>query len=462
MIVKSGSSILNKSKSVKALPKKSSDSKEFSDLLSSAQSRKKSVAKKKVLKNQTKKKVQQNDIADTSDPKTDIKKRDKKKITNEDFAKKLQPTNKSQNLLTQEKENNKNLVRSTLGLEKGRELTEQNIEGMINHKGAALKNLNSQEKPLQNPLSLNLSDNHKNTLAKSEQILEKIENQMSTSLPMQKNGKQDLTQLDKNSINPSLSQKLNFENGKVKLEAPVKIEKVSETTLSEIGGQNKVVPFSFEKSSDETGQQSQQDLQSLFSQYIEQDQGTYQSIENSQFADEMNQVQQGKSADKIENMQSIVKQARAFVDDGGGSMEIHLQPEGLGKVHLKVAVDRGQVNVEMMADNPVAKRALEEGLVDIKSVLEGQKLLVETLKVEMSPDYQKDFSDLANHTQEQENRDFAQDFLGQFQQSRDQRLGGLFDSFRSFQPGPQEPELSLNRHNPYASSGKGTALNVVA
>jgi flagellar hook-length control protein FliK len=181
----------------------------------------------------------------------------------------------------------------------------------------------------------------------------------------------------------------------------------------------------------------------------------------SAFAEEVTLAQGEGKAQKIENMQSIIKQARAVLDDGGGSMEVHLQPEGLGKVHLKVAVNDGQVNVEMMTDNQLAKKALEEGILDIKQALEGQKLLVETVKVEMSPDYQKDFSDLQDHMQEQANRDFAEQFLGQFQREREERLGGMFDAFRNFRPGADEPDLNMGR-NPYTENGKGRSINLVA
>ena len=115
-----------------------------------------------------------------------------------------------------------------------------------------------------------------------------------------------------------------------------------------------------------------------------------------------------------------------------------------------------------MLDKKRVELGIEEGLLDIKTALEGQKLLVETLKVEMSPDYQKDFSDLSNHMQEQENRDFAQQFLGQFRQGREERTGGMFDSFKNFQRNQGEPDLSLSSRNPYTENGKGRTLNLVA
>ncbi len=168
------------------------------------------------------------------------------------------------------------------------------------------------------------------------------------------------------------------------------------------------------------------------------------------------------NSEAIENMQSIVQQARTFVDEGGGSMEIHLQPEGMGKVHLKVAVEDGHVSVQMLTDNAVAKRALEESLFEIRNSLEGHKLLVDTLKVEMSQDYQKDFSDFNRNMQEQANRDFAEQFLGQFREERDQKMGGLLDGFRNYQRNAREPDMILNERNPYVEKGKGQTINLVA
>ena len=158
------------------------------------------------------------------------------------------------------------------------------------------------------------------------------------------------------------------------------------------------------------------DMNSLFG-GVKQDAQVDQST-SSTFVEAMNEVDaQGQKTDKIENMQSIIKQARAFVNDGGGAMHIELSPEGMGNVQLKVAVQDGQVNVEMLADNQKARKALEEGLTEIKGALEGHKLQVETLKVSMAQDVQSDFSDMRDHAQDQANRDFAEQFLGQLKDS---------------------------------------------
>ncbi len=317
--------------------------------------------------------------------------------------------------------------------------------------------------------SLNLSGGEKNSLGKNQKVLENpaesFENMMA-EMKMQaaaKKSQEGLANGMSSNLSGGMQTKIGAQSsskeGGLKLGAEFDLTQGGES-LSINGAQSTDgLKALSQEGGEATSDQSTTNLESMFNQYLEQD-PQVAGDDSVTFADSVKQAESGKG-EKIENMQSIIKQARAFVDDGGGTMEIHLQPEGLGKVHLKVAVQDGQVNVEMLADNMNAKRALEEGLLDIRNALEGQKLAVETLKVEMTPDYQKDFTDLANHMQEQANRDFAEQFLGQFRQEREEKFGGMFDAFRNFQPGPSEPELTLNR-NPYTENGKGRSVNLVA
>jgi flagellar hook-length control protein FliK len=328
----------------------------------------------------------------------------------------------------------------------------KNLENALNQKVG-------DENPL---LSLNLSAVDNKTLEKNKNIIADFENQLSQLV-------QEQNQNQNQNLNPEVtSQQTNLglvQNIKGQ-EAPAKftsnIANVSEeNSLSALESQLKALVLENSDNKDSLLEDDKTDFNSLLTQGSDQDQKIAGSEQNI-FTDELNQIGVEGNAEKIENMQSIIKDAKAMIDDGGGTMEIHLQPEGLGKVHLKVAVQNGQVNVEMQTDNLEAKRALEEGLFEIKNALEGQKLLVETLKVEMAPDYQKDFSDMRDHMQEQANRDFAEQFLGQFRQEREDRLGGLFDGFRNFQKKSDEPNLVLNQRNPYTQNGKGRTLNVVA
>lgn len=147
---------------------------------------------------------------------------------------------------------------------------------------------------------------------------------------------------------------------------------------------------------------------------------------------------QGPESMKQENISNIVQQARSVIKDGGGEMQIQLMPEGLGKVDLKVDVQNGNVNVEIMAENKATKSLFENSMNDIKGALENQNLRVETVKVDVSGDLEKHFSE---GQLDMMNRDFAQGFLGQFREERqffrNQIAGEAFDDVPREESQPQ-------------------------
>lgn len=133
---------------------------------------------------------------------------------------------------------------------------------------------------------------------------------------------------------------------------------------------------------------------------------------NPQFT--MNRPQSNASTDSA-NVREILNQAQFMIRRGGGEMRVKLQPEGMGEVHLKVMVNNGQVNVEMVTDNKDAKHILEKGLADLKATLASHQLNVDGIKVDVG-------SQLQNQLQRQHDqaeRQFAQQFLGQFHQQND-------------------------------------------
>ena len=441
MLVQGGHQLLSKQDFSGKAKNAQKDKKDvFEDILANAE-RKKSRSKKMTPKKAAPKKQTRNDDVAEDQHKQKQALNNKKKLNAENprKTKSIQADSSKQNHM-RNAENKQSQANKKF-----------NLQG--NFKAETDASLNQSE------LQLNTLDNNKklvNDLDKDFQAFQRQMDELKLAQMQKKSGEK--TALGK--INPMMNNSKSLQNngGKIELDNSFKAE-TSMDTLA-IGGLTEGKDLSFEQKASDSGSESSTQFDNLMSQILEQDNGSQQVEGN--FAEELAIGQDQGKSDKIENMNSIIKQARAIVKDGGGEMQIHLQPEGLGKVQLKVAVNDGQVNVEMMADNAAAKKALEDGLVDIKQALEGQKLLVETLKVEMSQDYQKDFSDLANHMQEQANRDFAEQFLGQFRQERDERFGGMVDVFRNFQPGPKEEDLSLVRQNMYADKGKGRSVNLVA
>lgn len=118
-------------------------------------------------------------------------------------------------------------------------------------------------------------------------------------------------------------------------------------------------------------------------------------------------------AQEAANVKEVVNQARLMIKKGGGEMKVHLSPHGLGEVTMKVNVENGKVNVEMLTDSSDAKRILEKGISELKATLASHKLNVENIKVDTSTDL---LSDLSQKHREAE-RQFAQNFMGEFRNS---------------------------------------------
>lgn len=131
-----------------------------------------------------------------------------------------------------------------------------------------------------------------------------------------------------------------------------------------------------------------------------------------------------------ENVQDVVRNAQLLVQKGGGEMKMQLRPEGLGEVHLKVAVKDGQVAIQMMTDTDSAKRALEKGLDDLKTNLASHRLQVDALKVDVNTDLAKQRFEQGNQDLARDQaRQMAQDFMGQFRQDREGFRQGFSEGF---------------------------------
>ena len=147
-----------------------------------------------------------------------------------------------------------------------------------------------------------------------------------------------------------------------------------------------------------------------------------------------------------------------------------MSPEGLGQVHLKMAIHDGKVNLQMATETPEAKQAIESGMSDLKSSLAAHKLSVDHVKVDVvsgsSAGSAADNSQQSFNQQAQ--RDSTRQFWNQFQEnfgnrSRDEGLTdapGLkgYGAQRRDPLAPVEGTTSASR----SVEGKGSGLNLVA
>src|SRR5262249_40953314 len=122
--------------------------------------------------------------------------------------------------------------------------------------------------------------------------------------------------------------------------------------------------------------------------------------------------------------------AQFLAKKGGGEMKVSLNPEGLGEVNLRVRMQNGQVNVEMVASNDEAKKSLERGLADLKQALATHKINLESVRIDSPKDASSNFSQQRHDLE----RGFQQRFLNDFQERNGSARREMFEY-----PGPSVP-----------------------
>lgn len=82
------------------------------------------------------------------------------------------------------------------------------------------------------------------------------------------------------------------------------------------------------------------------------------------------------------NVSEIMNQAQYLVKKGGGEVNVKMNPEGLGNVHLKVIMQDGKLNVEMQTQNKDVKKLIEDSITDLKSGLAAHRISLDNVKID--------------------------------------------------------------------------------
>lgn len=132
--------------------------------------------------------------------------------------------------------------------------------------------------------------------------------------------------------------------------------------------------------------------------------------------------------DEQENMRELMRQSQLVLKQGGGEIKMDLKPEGMGQVRLKISVDDGQVNVQMLTESDAAKRLLEKGLNELRADLTAQNLKVESMKVDIGREMQRHMDQQADEQARQQARQFMSDMMGQFRDERNAFQQGFMEN----------------------------------
>ncbi|UOF00866.1 flagellar hook-length control protein FliK [Bdellovibrio reynosensis] len=170
-------------------------------------------------------------------------------------------------------------------------------------------------------------------------------------------------------------------------------------------------------------------------------------------------------------VKQLMNQAQYLIKKGGGEMKVEMTPEGMGKIHLKVMLQDGKVNLEMAADTKEAKKAIESSLAELKTSLAAQKLSMENVKVDVVNSTSADTAtqnqpNMNGRDQHQQTRQFWNQFNENFgSQGRREGYSEVpnLKGYGAKQRDPLQPvEVASTSARVRGVEGKGSGLNLVA
>lgn len=169
-------------------------------------------------------------------------------------------------------------------------------------------------------------------------------------------------------------------------------------------------------------------------------------------------------------VKQLMNQAQYLIKKGGGEMKVEMTPEGMGKIHLKVMLQDGKVNLEMAADTKEAKKAIESSLAELKTSLAAQKLSMENVKVDVVNSTSADTAtqnqpNMNGRDQHQQTRQFWNQFNENFgSQGRREGYSEVpnLKGYGAKQRDPLQPVEVASTARTRGVEGKGSGLNLVA
>ena len=103
--------------------------------------------------------------------------------------------------------------------------------------------------------------------------------------------------------------------------------------------------------------------------------------------------------DKTDVLAQLVKKAELLVGKTNSEMIMQLNPENLGKVTLKIAVERGNVTATFIAENQQIKALIESNTSSLREMLQEKGMNISAINVSVNQ-HSKENSNWQNHNRE--------------------------------------------------------------
>ena len=82
-------------------------------------------------------------------------------------------------------------------------------------------------------------------------------------------------------------------------------------------------------------------------------------------------------------MGQLIDKAKLTLSNGKNEMEMHLKPEHLGKISMKIVSENGTVMAKILAESEQAKAIIETNMDSFKNSLESQGIKVQGFSVSL-------------------------------------------------------------------------------
>ncbi|MEJ8554405.1 flagellar hook-length control protein FliK [Tepidibacter sp. Z1-5] len=93
---------------------------------------------------------------------------------------------------------------------------------------------------------------------------------------------------------------------------------------------------------------------------------------------------QMSNIDSYNIIKQITKESRIITNKNNSSIQMQLEPEHLGKLTLKVVLERGILSAKFMAENEEVKTAIEDNMEALKNSLSEQGITIQSLSVSVN------------------------------------------------------------------------------
>lgn len=131
-------------------------------------------------------------------------------------------------------------------------------------------------------------------------------------------------------------------------------------------------------------QNSQQQVMQDFSQ-------VKQVIANNQTETTKSTFEMPRTVNPDELLSQVVEQTKVVIGQDKTEMVIHLKPDHLGKLELKVVTEQGIVAAKFIAENQKVKEIIETNMQQLKDSLEKQGINIEGVSVQVGQDKKNEY-----------------------------------------------------------------------